>query len=96
MLGIPVVEWAELVGSVGSVSRPSSLRADPIDEAAEPGLMIGWLSLLQVPHVSGPSSVVTLPTLRLCGGDAKEWRRKGLGQRLAEAGLARPCETLEK
>lgn len=62
-----MVEWAGLVGPVGPVSRPSSLRADRLRLRSQE-LMIGWLRAFCKSPTFGPSSVVTLPTLRLCGG----------------------------
>lgn len=61
-----MVEWAELVGLVASVSRPSSLRADRLRLRSQE-LMMGWLRAFCRSPTFGPSSVVTLPTVRLCG-----------------------------
>lgn len=66
-MGVLVVEWAGPVGPVASVSRPSSPRADLLRLRSQE-LTVGWLRAFCRSPTFWPSSVVTLPTLRLCGG----------------------------
>lgn len=72
VLGVSVVERAGPVGPAGSVSRPSSPRAD-VFRLRSQELMVGWLRAFCRSPTFWPSRVVTLPTLRLCEGGTGPW-----------------------
>lgn len=65
VLGVTVVRRAGRVGPMGLVSRPSSPRAELLRLRSQE-LMVGWLRAFCRSPTFWPSSVVTLPTLRLC------------------------------
>lgn len=67
VLGIVVVKRVGPLGPLGSVSRPSSPRAD-LFRLRSQELMAGWLRAFCRSPTFWPSSVVTLSTLRFCEG----------------------------